>query len=86
MALDRNLLIGFGAGVLVGLLGYKLYSSHKDEIDSKLQQFGMGTCAGDGTTATGTDCGISVEDLEAQKERLEDLIAEQQQKQNGAGA
>lgn len=84
--LDRNLLIGFGAGVLVGLVGYKLYNSHKDEIGAKLQQFGVGAAnGGDDACACQDDaCEISVEDLEAQKERLEDLIAEQKQKQQAA--
>lgn len=86
--LDRNILIGFGAGVLVGILGYKMVSAHKDEIEAKLQQLGVGTggCGCNDGEGNGSDAGgLTIEDLEAQKERLEDLIAEQKQKAAGNG-
>ena len=85
MVFDRNLLIGFAAGVVVGLVGYKFVSTHKEQIESKLQGLGVGANNADGAAACeDTSSELTLEDLEAQKERLEDLIAEQQQKQNGA--
>ena len=84
MFFDRNLLIGFAAGVVVGLVGYKFVSSHKEQIESKLQGLGVGANSSDGAACEDTSSELTLEDLEAQKERLEDLIAEQKQKQNGA--
>ena len=37
MFFQRNILIGFAAGLLVGVLGYKLYNDNKDTIDGKIK-------------------------------------------------
>ena len=54
MVFDRNLLIGFAAGVVVGLVGYKFVSSHKEQIESKLQGLGVGANSSDGAACERT--------------------------------
>lgn len=85
--LDKNLLFGFAAGCVLGALGCKFYNEHKSEIDEKLKGLkgfnGFGNSEGDAEAAPETDNQeVSLEELEAQKERLEDLIAEMQSKQS----
>lgn len=80
---DKNLLIGFLAGAAVGALGIKFYNEHKDEIGERLNKAGFfkdgpaeeGAAA---APAEGAKDELSLEELMAQKERLEDLIAEYQ--------
>lgn len=86
---DRNLLIGFGVGVIAGIVGYKVYTQNKETIEERLKGLGLGGVASSGaegecSCASGDE--ISIEELEAQKERLEDLIAEQQAKTAAAKA
>lgn len=83
--INRTVLISVAAGIVVGALGYKLYDKNKQCIDAKLKSLGV-TSSGcdDGKcdlTSEASTAGLSVEELEAQKERLEDLIAELQQSQ-----
>lgn len=68
-----DFLIGLVAGIAVGAVGYKLFQDHKDQIlnsfDSVTKKF----------SKEGADnATLSEEELQAQKEHLEDLIAEQQ--------
>jgi len=68
-----DFLIGLVAGIAAGAVGYKLFQDHKDQIlnsfDSVTKKFSKE--GADNTT-------LSEEELQAQKEHLEDLIAEQQ--------
>lgn len=68
-----DFLIGLVAGIAAGAVGYKLFQDHKDQIlnsfDSVTKKF----------SKEGADkATLSEEELQAQKEHLEDLIAEQQ--------
>ncbi len=62
--------IGLVAGAVAGAVGYKLFQEHKEQIlgsfDSLTSKF----------TKT-EETALSEEELQAQKEHLEDLIAEQ---------
>ncbi len=66
--------IGLVAGAVAGAVGYKLFQDHKEQIlgsfDSLKSKFSK--CE---------ETELSEEELQAQKEHLEDLIAEQQAKQ-----
>ncbi|MBQ9275518.1 MAG: hypothetical protein IJ228_11950 [Succinivibrio sp.] len=77
--LDRSMLIGLAAGLVVGVLGTKYYGAHKNEIDDKLRAL-RGVAGGEGA-ADGTASDMTLEELESQKERLEDLIADVKSKQ-----
>ncbi len=88
--LDRNIFIGFAAGIVAGIVGYKVYEQNKDTIDSRLKNLGIcshGQCKAEEQTSEDTcECvEMTLEELEAQKERLEDLIAEQQAKAAQSG-
>ncbi len=68
--ITKNLLLGLGIGIAAGAFGAKYYAEHKDDIDSKLRSI-KGAVPG-----AAADGEMTLEELEAQKERLEDLIAE----------
>ena len=80
--LDKNMLFGFAAGCVLGAVGYKFYNDHKDDIDEKikgLKNFKVLTGnEGNEEKAPESNEEMTLEELEAQKERLEDLIAEMQ--------
>ncbi|MCR5537135.1 MAG: hypothetical protein K6F05_06965 [Succinivibrio sp.] len=77
MTFDKNLILGFAAGVVAGCLGAKYYSEHKDELDAKFKGLkDSGLFKKIETVAE--DAELTLEELEAQKERLEDLIADVQ--------
>ncbi len=64
--------MGFISGTVVGAVGYRLYEQNSGQLQSLIQQApAMDMASGDGAEP-------SVEELVAQKERLEDLIAEKQ--------
>ena len=62
--------IGLLAGAVAGAVGYKLFQDHKEQI---LGSFDSLTSKFSKTEETA----LSEEELQAQKEHLEDLIAEQ---------
>ncbi|MBQ9220100.1 MAG: hypothetical protein SPK83_06825 [Succinivibrio dextrinosolvens] len=62
--------IGLAAGVVAGAVCYKLFQDHKEQI---LGSFDSLTSKFSKTEETA----LSEEELQAQKEHLEDLIAEQ---------
>ena len=62
--------IGLVAGAVAGAVGYKLFQDHKEQI---LGSFDSLTSKFSKTEETA----LSEEELQAQKEHLEDLIAEQ---------
>ncbi|MBO6258388.1 MAG: hypothetical protein J6M93_03510 [Succinivibrio sp.] len=78
---NRNLLIGLGAGIVAGVLGAKYYNEHKDEIDSKLKGMGLQPKK-NAPQNVADDTEMTLEELETQKERLEDLIADFKNKQS----
>lgn len=77
--MNANLIIGLISGASVGALGIKYYSEHKKDIDSKVRSF-FPHSSSEPVTAENVD--VSLEELEAQKERLEDLIAELKARKN----
>ena len=88
--IDRNIFIGLAAGIVAGVVGYKLYEQNKESIDSRLKNLGI--CPQDQSKDTdscqeSSACSsMTLEELEAQKERLEDLIAEQKAQMEAATA
>lgn len=78
--INRTIVLSVAAGIVVGALGYKFYDKNKQCIDAKLKSLGI-TNAGcdDGKCEYNPSTNLSVEELEAQKERLDDLIAELKQ-------
>ena len=75
MAVNKDFLMGFVSGTVVGAVGYRLYEQNSGQLKSLIQQAPQ--IGGFGNSET-THAAPTVEDLMEQKERLEDLIAEQQ--------
>lgn len=75
MALNKDFLMGFVSGTVVGAVGYRLYEQNGGELKNLIQQAPQ--FAGFGETGS-AQSEPTVEELMEQKERLEDLIAEQQ--------
>lgn len=86
--LDKNILLGFAAGCVIGVVGYKFYNEHKDDIEAKIKSLkdlkGFGGAEENAEQSEHENASSSLEELEAQKERLEDLIAEIKAKQSEA--
>lgn len=75
MAFNKDFMMGFVSGTVVGAVGYRLYEQNSGQLKSLIQpQGGFSQFESIGGPAQQP----SVEELIAQKERLEDLIAEQQ--------
>jgi hypothetical protein len=74
MAFNQDFFMGFISGTVVGAVGYRLYEQNGGQLNNLVQAspFNMGMQALPSPTANEP----SVEELVAQKERLEDLIAE----------
>ncbi len=77
MFTNKDFLIGLLAGVVTGITGYKLYQDHKEAILESLGKI-SNRCQGSCNEAQEQE--ISLEELEKQKEHLEDLIAETKSK------
>lgn len=73
MALNRDFLMGFLSGTVVGAVGYRLYEQNGGQLQRLIQPQGT-------FNQPTTSYQPSLEELVAQKERLEDMIAEQQAK------
>jgi hypothetical protein len=69
MAFNQDFLLGFVSGTVVGAVGYRLYEQNSGQLQ-KLLQPAQGFRPQAGAQQP------SLEELVAQKERLEDLIAE----------
>lgn len=82
LTFNYKLALGVIAGIAVGVAGAKYYEEHRDEITEKLKGF-----KGCGLLPKGEDvkedAELTLEELESQKERLEDLIADLQAKNGG---
>lgn len=79
--ITRTTAIGFLLGVAAGALGARYYRQHETEINARLHSLGTGGILG-GASQEGAkeDAELTLEELESQKERLEDLIADIQSK------
>ena len=73
MAFNRDFLMGFLSGTVVGAVGYRLYEQNSDQLHRLVQPKGAFPQAA-------ASYQPSMEELVAQKERLEDMIAELQLK------
>jgi hypothetical protein len=71
MALNQDFLLGFVSGTVVGAVGYRLYEQNLGQLQRLLQPT-------QGFRQQAPTQQPFLEELVAQKERLEDLIAEQQ--------
>jgi hypothetical protein len=70
--MTRDLVVGFVAGVVAGAAGLYYYKKNRQAIHSFLA--GQGLSIGGGDKETDQD----LESIVAEKERLEDLIAERE--------
>ncbi len=73
MALNKDFLMGFLSGTVVGAVGYRLYEQNGGQLHRLVQPKGT-------FSQTASSFQPSIEELVAQKERLEDMIAELQLK------
>lgn len=73
MALNKDFLVGFLSGTVVGAVGYRLYEQNGGQLQRLIQPQGA-------FNQTMSSYQPSMEELVAQKERLEDMIAEKQAK------
>jgi hypothetical protein len=73
MALNKDFLMGFLSGTVVGAVGYRVYEQNNGQLRNLIQQSPQIGLAAPHVTPE-----LTVEDLVSQKERLEDLIAEKQ--------
>lgn len=73
--LNRNFLLGFLGGAIAGAAGYKLYEQNGGQLQGLIQGMGISTPTPCETTSNGVEPDLA--ELISQKERLEDLIAEQ---------
>ncbi|QHE51556.1 hypothetical protein [Pontibacillus sp. HMF3514] len=81
MAFNQDFLMGFVSGTVVGAVGYRLYEQNGAQLSSLVQSsplnMGMGTSPySQQETGTQHSYEPSIEELVAQKEKLDDLIAE----------
>ena len=73
MALNKDFLMGFLSGTVVGAVGYRLYEQNGGQLQRLVQPQGA-------LNQSASSYQPSVEELVSQKERLEDMIAELQVK------
>lgn len=79
LGVSNKLLLGVLAGVVVGVIGAKYYEEHREELAEKLKNFKGVNLLSKGEDDK-EDAELTLEELESQKERLEDLIADLQAK------
>jgi hypothetical protein len=73
--INRDFLMGFVSGTVVGAVGYRLYEQNGGQLQRLVQPK-----QGYDGQQTISSYQPSMEELQAQKERLEDMIAELQVK------
>ncbi|MGN0908469.1 MAG: hypothetical protein ACI4NA_02515 [Succinivibrio sp.] len=79
--ITRTTVIGFAAGLLAGALGARYYRQHETEINARLRSLRTGGILGGASQESSKeDADLTLEALESQKARLEDLIADLQSK------
>ncbi|MDY6321544.1 MAG: hypothetical protein SPL30_01335 [Succinivibrio sp.] len=81
---STNVVVGVVAGVVVGAVAAKYCNDHKEEISAKLKELRKGTLFTKDSGEAGAATEMTLEELESQKERLEDLIADIQAKKQEA--
>ena len=85
----KGIVISFVAGIAAGVSGSRLDESHKGQIESGLgsrrNRFAANGLVEDSDSAAEGDS-VTLEELEKQKEHLEDLIADQQAKAGAASS
>ncbi len=79
--ITRTTVLGFAAGVIAGAIGARYYRQHEAEINARLRGLRAGGILGGASQESAKeDTELTLEELESQKERLEDLIADIQAK------
>ncbi|MGM9928910.1 MAG: hypothetical protein ACI35P_13265 [Bacillus sp. (in: firmicutes)] len=68
---NKDFWVGFASGTVVGAVGYRLYEQNTGQLNNLIQQAPKFGCKAGHAEPT-------LEELVAQKERLEDLIAEKE--------
>ncbi|MED4351946.1 hypothetical protein P9265_06295 [Schinkia azotoformans] len=71
MPLNKDFLMGFLSGTVVGAVGYRLYEQNSGQLQNLIQQAPQFNFPANKAEPT-------LEELALQKERLEDLIAERE--------
>lgn len=71
MPINKDFLMGFLSGTVVGAVGYRVYEQNNGQLQNLIQQAPQ-------FSFSGQKAEPSLEELALQKERLEDLIAEKQ--------
>lgn len=74
MAIKPDHLTGFAVGLGAAAVGFYLYKRNQKKVDQWLRSQGVNVPGGEGSDPSG----MSLEELVAEKERLEDLIAERE--------
>ncbi len=74
MAINGNHVIGFAAGIATSAACFYLYKKNQSHVDTWLRQQGFNVSTHQGSNPAS----MSLEDLVAEKERLEDFIAERE--------
>ena len=82
MNITNEHLTGAAVGLGTAALGYYLYRKNQQRIDEWLRKQGINMPQ----SATQNPSSMSLEELMAEKERLEDLIAEREMAPNQSGA
>lgn len=75
MAFNNDFFMGFVSGTVVGAVGYRIYDQNGDQLNRLIQSqsFNMGN-QGNNNRMNGQT--PTLEELIAQKEKIEDIIAE----------
>jgi hypothetical protein len=74
MAINSDHLTGFAVGVGVAAVGFYMYKKNQRQVDAWLREQGIEVA----TPGTVDATSMSFEELVAEKEHLEDLIAERE--------
>lgn len=75
MVLNKDFMMGFVSGTVVGAVGYRLYEQNQGQLSQLIQNPGIPSMNSLPSLSTNQN-EVTMEDLIAQKERLEDYIAE----------
>jgi hypothetical protein len=79
MAFNQDFLMGFVSGTVVGAVGYRLYEQNGAQLNRLVQDSPLNMIP-QNTLRLGAGYEPTVEELVAQKEKLDDLIAERELK------
>lgn len=75
MVLNKDFMMGFVSGTVVGAVGYRLYEQNQGQLSQLIQNPGVQSMNSRPSLSTNEN-EVTMEDLIAQKERPEDYIAE----------